>query len=145
MNEKRKKSLLKIAIAITVVLLLAGAFIIASLPAANVRVTEAEMEQAVKTNGGLIVREVTISKGDTFTINLFAAGYAGMRWTGNSDNIEIVRQDGAPTGGRDREKWTFKALGPGQAIISMSYNSVGVFETPRPTVNSLKIYVTVSE
>jgi predicted secreted protein len=145
-----KKTIPKIAIA--VVLLLIGFIYIASLPAANIKITQTDMEQAAKTNGGLITRDLTISKGDTFTLNLFAAGYAGMRWSGNSDKVEVVRQDGArefndpfPFGGRNGEKWTFKAVNAGHATISMSYQSVGIFDTPPPIVNTLKIQVTVTD
>ncbi|XUX01020.1 MAG: protease inhibitor I42 family protein [Dehalogenimonas sp.] len=140
---------------IIIILLTALAIIIAgialfSMPAANIKVTQTDMDQAVTSNGGLITKELTISNGKTFTISLFSAVYAGMRWSGSSNNIDVVRQDGAaeltggfPFGGRDGEKWTFKANNTGQATISMSYASVGVFDPPKPIVNTLKVIVTV--
>lgn len=128
-----------------ILILLAGIFI-ASRPAAVIEITQ----QAAASNDGLIIRDVTISKGDTFTVKLYAAGSAGMRWSVGFTNPAVARQDGAREftgefffGGRSGEEWTFKAVDAGTAVISMSYASVGVFDTPPPVINRLTINVTV--
>lgn len=88
-----KKRLLIIS-ASAVLILLAGIFI-ASRPAAVIEITQSDMEQAAASNDGLIIRDVTVSKGDTFTVKLYAAGSAGMRWSVGFTNPAVARQDGA--------------------------------------------------
>lgn len=46
--------------------------IISSLPAANVIVTEGDMEQATATNNGKVSRQVAVNSGDSFTVTLYA-------------------------------------------------------------------------
>jgi predicted secreted protein len=134
------------------VITIAAAIFISSLPAANVNVTQTDLDQAVKTNGGLITREVSVSKGDTFKITLYSHWSAGMKWSAGADDINIVRQDGTrefandgppqSTGSPGREKWTFKALEKGETTIIMTYRSIA--QLPGlPIVNTLKLKVIV--
>ncbi|ADJ26084.1 conserved hypothetical protein [Dehalogenimonas lykanthroporepellens BL-DC-9] len=143
-----KKRLLIISPLATLVII-TGIFI-ASRPAAVIKVTQSDMEQAAASNGGLIIRDVTLSKGDTFTAKLYAAGQAGMRWSVSFTNPAVVRQDGARKftgefffGGRSGEEWTFKAVDAGTAVISMSYASVGILDTPPPVINQLIVSINV--
>jgi predicted secreted protein len=143
-----KKRLLIFSVS-AVAVLLVGIFI-ASRPAAVIEVTQSDMEQAAESQNGLIVRDVIVSQGETFIVKLYAAGSAGMRWSVSFTNPAVAKQDGAREftggfifGGRNGEEWTFKAVGVGTAVISMSYASVGVFDTPPPVINRLTINVTV--
>ena len=135
------------------VLVIAAALFISSRPDAVIKITQADMEEATASNGGLITRDITVSKGDTIVVELYAAGNAGMRWSVTLSNPAVVKQDGAREfkgdgffefGGRHGEKWTFEALDSGSAVITMSYASVANLDPPPPIINRLIIQVTVN-
>ncbi len=148
------KTLMKkpLVAAVAVIFIAIAAVFIVSLPAATIIVNETELNRAYENNGGLILREITVSPGDKFDVKLFAFASAGMQWSGGVGDIPIVKlnhprgySDGSPIpisfGGPGMEKWTFKALEPGETTIMMTYGSVGL--TGPPVANTLKLKVTV--
>ena len=146
-----KKPLAAVA---AVILIAVAAIFIASLPAANINITQTDMDQAVTASGGVITREVTISEGDTFAVSLYAHWSSGMRWSASSGDFHIVKQDNGRdftnsfplpigVGGPGREKWTFKALEKGETTITMTYRSVAQLDPRPPVINTLELKVTV--
>ena len=144
-----RKTLIAIAIALAIV---ASIIYIASLPAATIAITQDELDQAYDANGGVITRQIEVSSGDKFRVNLYAHWSSGMKWSVSYDRPGIVRQDGARElvydslplfGSPSHEEWIFKALAEGEAAIILTYGSVANLPDAPRSVNTLIIKVKV--
>ena len=85
------RKLLIALIGVLLVIMVVGT--ITSIPAANIVVTEGEMDQAYEINGGVIQRQITINSSDLFEVNLYAHWSAGKKWFVRYSKPGIVRQD----------------------------------------------------
>ena len=145
------RKLLIALIGVALALILVG--IITSTSAANVVVTEDDMDQAYVTNDGIISRQITINSGDSFKVTLYAHWSAGMKWSVSYTEPGIVRvdsarefiNDGPPNsfGSPGREYWTFKALDTGVTTVIMTYSSVANLPNAPHNVNTLELVVAV--
>ena len=92
-----------------------------------------------------------VSNGTVLTVTLESNPTTGYSWTENAtlSRSGVVQQSGheyilpsQPIPGRGgQEVWTFKAVSPGTAVISMDYKRP--FEPTNPPANTFNVTVTV--
>lgn len=78
--------------------------------------------------------ETTVAVGEEFTVTLCSKKHRGYRWSEelNIDNPEIVQElsreyetGRSPMGGiPGKESWTFRALQPGSALVTLEHTQI---------------------
>ena len=142
-----------VALIVGLLLIIAVAVLISSLPGDRITIIKEELDQASASGNGVITRQIEVNRGDSFEMSLYAHWSAGMKWSASFDGSGIVRQegpreftnDGPPlsTGSPGHEEWTFKAVAAGEATITLTYGSVAGLPDAPQSVNTLILVVEV--